>query len=411
MVTLRMPRVTGYLYPWDILGDPGAAVEVAALGVDRAALAASYHSVRAATPRHPHRRLVDAHSAALYVPVADSAWAGQALVPGDAREWTGTDNSFAAAAQGLRGAGLEVDAWTVLTHSTRLGRANPQLCVRNAFGEVYSYALCPSQAEVRSYALTVVDQVLELGQPDGLILEAVGALGFAHQNRHEKTDGGDYGPAVQNLLSLCFCGACARAYGGRGLDPGSLASHVRDSIRALQRRSAAGTASGAAPGTDSPDRLIEPDLLNTFGEVLECRWDAAAALLEGVLDRARSHGVSRIAVDADPDLWATGPFLPAQALARTADSNSFVSVLQGWGSVEGGIGKLDAARQAVPGAGPYGAYVLTLPPKEASADQWVQDWRRLGEAGYEELHIYHLGLASDTRRAALTGALRALRMS
>lgn len=407
MVTPRTPRVTGYLYPWDILGDPGAAVEVAALGVDRVALAASYHSVRAATPRHPHRRVVDAHGAALYVPVAASAWAGQALVPGDAREWTGTDNSFAAGAQGLRGAGLEVDAWTVLTHSTRLGRENPQLCVRNAFGEVYSYALCPSQAAVRSYARTVVDQVLELGQPDGLILEAVGALGFGHQNRHEKTDGGDYGPAVQNLLSLCFCGACARAYGGRGLDPESLASQVRDSIRALQRGSVAGT----APGTDAPDRPVGPDLLDTFGEILECRWDAAAALLEGVLDRARSHGVSRIAVDADPDPWATGPFLPAQALARTAGRNSVVSVLQGWGSAEAGIGRLDAARQAVPGAGPYGVYVLTLPPKEASADQWAQDWGGLGEAGYEELHVYHLGLASDARRRALTEALRTLRAS
>ncbi|WP_329374330.1 hypothetical protein [Streptomyces sp. NBC_01483] len=47
-----MVTATAYLYPWDVVGDPAAAERVAALGVDSAALAAAYHSVRTATPFH-----------------------------------------------------------------------------------------------------------------------------------------------------------------------------------------------------------------------------------------------------------------------------------------------------------------------------------------------------------------------
>ena len=97
--------MTGYLYPWDVLADRDAASTILATGVDRVALAAAYHSVRAATPRHPDRRVVDARGKlALYVRVG-SAWNGQTLVPRDASEWTGTVGSFTEAAAELRGGG------------------------------------------------------------------------------------------------------------------------------------------------------------------------------------------------------------------------------------------------------------------------------------------------------------------
>lgn len=98
MVAAGSPHVTGYLYPWDVLGDPHAAGWVKNTGVDRVALAAAYHSVRAGTPRHPARRVVDARSAALYLP-AGAAFRDDALVPGSAAGWTGSENSFATAAE------------------------------------------------------------------------------------------------------------------------------------------------------------------------------------------------------------------------------------------------------------------------------------------------------------------------
>jgi hypothetical protein len=64
-----------YVYPWDIVGDPAAPERIAALGVTDVALAASYHSTRAATPFHPAHRVLDVPHSAFYLPVRASAWA------------------------------------------------------------------------------------------------------------------------------------------------------------------------------------------------------------------------------------------------------------------------------------------------------------------------------------------------
>src|SRR5215203_2753993 len=73
-------RSVGYAYPWDYVGDPAAATRAAELGLDSAALAASYHATRAGTPLHPGHRVFEVESAC-YVPVRPDAWRGHRLVP------------------------------------------------------------------------------------------------------------------------------------------------------------------------------------------------------------------------------------------------------------------------------------------------------------------------------------------
>jgi len=387
-------QATGYLYPWDVLGDHGAASWVKDTGVDRVALAAAYHSVRAGTPRHPARRVVDARSAALYVP-ADDAFAGLPLAHGDARNWTGTDNAFGEAATTLRSAGLNVDAWTVLTHSSAAGGNNPGLCVRNAFDEVYSYALCPSHPAVREYAARTVAQVLAHGQPDGLILEAVGPLGFSHQGRHEKTEGAEYSPWVQALLSLCFCEACLAAYEDRGMPSGAYQDQVRAAI----------------VSSEDPDLTVAVAANSEdFLPLLEVRWDATAALLDQCLAAIDASGASpRVSLHASPDPWNTGPFLPMEALRRSRlwrQRGDVTAVVPSWGSPRDGA----LAVEAMAGAGVRaGAYVLALPPKESDGGVLSREWGRLHAAGADELHVYHLGLASTRRLAAISQALANLR--
>jgi hypothetical protein len=93
-------RSVGYAYPWDYKGDPAAAERAARLGLDSVALAASYHATRAGKPWHPEHRLVDAQWAACYVPVVDSVWRGQRLVPLEPT-WTTARDSFTPAQQQL----------------------------------------------------------------------------------------------------------------------------------------------------------------------------------------------------------------------------------------------------------------------------------------------------------------------
>lgn len=392
-MTPHVKNVTGYLYPWDVIGDPGAASWIQATGVNRVALAAAYHSVRAATPRHPDRRVVDARSAALYVPVG-GAWDGQALTPADAAEWTGTDDSFSEAAAALRNAGLSVDAWIVLTHSSAVGSQHADLCVRNAFGETYRHALCPAHPEVQEYAATVVGQVLQHGQPDGLILEAAGPLGYGHQNQHEKTEGAEYSPWVQALLSLCFCRACSAAYDSRGLSADTAQRRVREAVlREDDPRITPETASDA----------------QEFLPLLEVRWDATADLVDACLAVIAGSGTElRLSFHASPDPWSTGPFVPVEALRRSrlwARASEVTAVVPCWGDAAQGTTTVSALLAAAPEAH-VGSYVLALPPKPADAGTMFQEWASLIAAGSAELHVYHLGLASSRRLNAAAKAVR-----
>ncbi|MFD0573385.1 hypothetical protein ACFQ0T_34325 [Kitasatospora gansuensis] len=138
-----MVTVSAHAFPWDVLGDPAFADRVTSAGLDAVTLAVSYHSTRAATPQHPHRRLVDARYAALYRPVRPEVWAGRRLAP-LAPDWLAEPDPAGSAIALLAAAGIPVNAWVVLAHNSRIGLLAPELTVINCYGERYPYALCPS---------------------------------------------------------------------------------------------------------------------------------------------------------------------------------------------------------------------------------------------------------------------------
>ncbi|GAA5066155.1 hypothetical protein HNP84_001196 [Thermocatellispora tengchongensis] len=380
---------TWYLYPWDVLGDPEAAGRLAALGVRSVALAAAYHSVRAATPRHPRRRVVDARHAALYVPVREAAWRHARLAPESGAAWTGSEDAYGEARDALARHGVEVDAWVVLTHSSLLGGRHPGLVARNAFGEAYPYALCPSAPEVREYARLLVREVVAQGRPGGLVAEACGPMGFGHQGCHEKTAGADWSPLEERLLSLCFCAACRDALAAAGCDPDALAARVRAALGAGE--ATGGPAPGGAAGMDE---VLEEVLKDGAAAVLAVRAAGVAALRDAVAEEAA--GVPRLAFHASPDPWATGPAAHVTGGGRL--------IVPCW---EGGVEALRAMRAAAGPAARLGAYVTVLPPRPADAAALAGHWRRLREAGASELHVYHAGLASAARLEAAAAALRA----
>jgi hypothetical protein len=372
-------RATAYLYPWDVLGDPAAAERVAALGVRRVALAAVYHAVRASTPRHPARRVVDARHAAFYLPVRPEAWHGRPVAPRPATAWTGHEDAFGAARAALAAHGLAVDAWVVLTHTA----AGPDHAERNAFGDLYPYALCPASGPVREYARTLVAEVLDLGGPDGLMVEACGPMGLGHQGAHEKTAGADWSVTDEGLLSLCFCAACGDLMRSEGLNPAGAAAAVR-----------------AAVGRGHPD--LASALGRRADGLLSVRRAAVAGLRDAVLAAARDGGIQRLAMFADADPWATGP----SAAVTSATDGVDVYLAAAWGPASEAVARLRAMRAAVGPVPRLGAYVNILPPTVADPDLLAAHWRELRDGGADELHLYHAGLASTAR---LTAAARALR--
>lgn len=363
-----LTRAVGYAYPWDYAGDSAAAPRAVASGVDMVAVAASYHATRASTPLHPEHRTFDAERAACYVPVRSGAWHGHRLVP-ESSAWDPHGRSFGDAHRQLSAQGLEVAAWIVLTHNSALGRAHPDLTVRNAFGDVYPYALCPAQQDVREYCLTLVAEVLAAAPVGGVVLEACGPMGVDHGGNHDKLEFARWDPTARALLSLCFCSACRELYAAAGVDSDVLARSVRT-------------------GVDGGSGTIEERLGEMSASVAAVRMDIAAVLRALLVASCRSIAPGcRVTVHGSSDPWATGSFSTLQP--APGDGVDTV-VANCWDPPAGAgrIGELSAMAHA--GAG-VGAYLRLDRDWEAGAetDRLLSDY--LG-AGMTELHLYHLGL-------------------
>jgi len=364
-------RVVGYAYPWDVIGDPGFVDRARALGISRVALAAAYHSTRAATPLHPRTRLVTARHAALYRPIRPEAWPNRRLVPAPA-DWVNDDDPFGHAAAILIDAGIEVAAWIVLTHSTRLGEANPDVAVVNCFGEPYPYALCLQSAEVREYAATLAAEAVRGVPCSSVVLEACGQLGIVHGGHHEKTEGA-YDTETQRLLSICCCVACRDTWRARGLDPDRIVASLR---------------------AGAPDHTV----LDTL---LAIRHAATDMLRHRVIDAVRTVAPLEIALHAQPDPWATGA-LPG--LTPTAADDVDVVVSQCWATGGSSIETVRDLVKALDGRAVPASYITVLPP--TIEDSFGPHVAALLEAGARELHLYHLGLAGPDRRHLLGEAAR-----
>ncbi|TDD30550.1 hypothetical protein E1286_45850 [Nonomuraea terrae] len=384
-----------YLYPWDVVGDPTAPDRLADLGVRAVALAASYHSTRAATPYHPAHRVLDVPYPAFYLPIRPSSWGR--LVP-VAPTWTPAD-AYLQARDALKAVGLDVHAWTVLTHNSHLGAANPDLVVRNAFGDPYPYALCPAHEDVIGYCERLVTEVLELAEPDGLILEACGPMGFAHQSVHEKTLGADWTPADADLLSLCFCNACAPRY------PDATRAQVKAAIdRTSPPATAPATHTTATPTNDAASSAgtIEEALGFLTDEVRAIRVGLSDTLRQRLIAAARSTAPNvPITLHANPDPWAAGAFAPLPAGEPGAD----VLVANCWGDPAVDVARLARLKDLATPEQRIGAYVLALPPRPADAVTLADHLGTYAKAGATEFHLYHAGLASPQRLSALSQAL------
>lgn len=344
-----MVTFAGHAYPWDVNADPGFADRVLGHGLDTVVLAAAYHSVRAGTPLHPARRVVDAPHAALYRPPVRLAGPLQPA----AATWLPEADPFGQAAKALRDRGLRVEAWIVLTHNTRLGREFPELSVVNCYGERYPYALCPSWPQVRSYAAALTAAAVKDVEIDGVSLEACGQLGIVHTGHHEKTF---YPPPEQRVLSVCCCDACRRSWSS----PDAVVASLRSGV--------------------------------TVPEVLEVRHAATDALRSEVLS-AVPPGVT-VTLHGHPDPWETGSSPGLTASARRDVDSILVPV---WAT--GSSHLVDAVAEA-------DAYVNVLPPVDP--DEVVDHARRLVKSGAKRLSFYHLGLAGADRQTLFSRIVSAL---
>jgi hypothetical protein len=378
---------TLWVYPWDVLDDPGAADEIAALGLGRVSLAATYHSTRALLPHNPKRKVLTARHAAAYFEPDPAAYDGLRLRPATP-DWVPPD-SFGTALGSLRASGQSVNAWIVPLHNTRLGEANPDLVIENAFGDRYVHALCPAQPEVRAYAVALIGDLARGYRVDALELEGCGYMSVEHLSHHEKT-GIRLDLLHRFLLSLCFCAACEVAMTDAGLDPAETRAAVRAACEAF-------LAGGMAP-TEAPDD-VAARLAAILGADVAKRLVAARDRVTFELIDAIAAGLPAplgpdapaLVISAGTSAFETGAAIGADLAGLAARADRLLLHVQTLGEDEA---EATTARMvdAVAGGAGVDVGVAAYAPVITDADQLTRRVRRLAAAGAHGIHYYHYGL-------------------
>ncbi|WP_328722355.1 hypothetical protein OHT52_24645 [Streptomyces sp. NBC_00247] len=388
-------KTSAFLYPWDVVGDPDAAARIAGLGVQQVTLASAYHSTRALTPRHPTTRIVTAPYAAVLYPPDEKRWAGREPAP-RRQNWTPGEDPWAAAAEALVDAGLEVHSWVVLAHDSRLGEEFPGRSVVNAYGDRYPWAPCVARPEVRAHLVDLAAEAATRPGARGTELESCGWYGFAHLHGHDKVQGVALGEAAQYLMSLCFCSECAAGYARHGLDPDGLGIAVRRALEPVW------TGAEPAPGWAGVEELLGAErAAATLGWRREAAHGLQEAAVSAVREAAAASGAGfQVLLHADPAFHRTGANVGV-------DPGHILSVADGVVlPCTGG----DAAREAVLGPfadhrGVLAANFGVVSGMGGSPATLERDAAHAASLGATELRLYHAGLASDADLAAVSGAL------
>jgi hypothetical protein len=211
-----VPELTVFAYPWDLAGTDAnkAIAELAALGVDRLALAVAYHSAETIAPRRTER--VHTHvTAAAHLPLPDAAFAD--LRPQTSSLGREDPELIPRLAAAAAAAGLKLTAWTVTLHNSDLAAKRPDAALLNCFGDLSAHGLCPANPAVRRYVRDLCTAIAAYGCFDELMVESVAYLLAGHGHPHELW-GVRLDPATRLLLSLCFCPACLTEGARRGID-------------------------------------------------------------------------------------------------------------------------------------------------------------------------------------------------
>ncbi|MFJ2772915.1 hypothetical protein [Streptomyces sp. NPDC087300] len=383
-------RAAAFLYPWDVVGDPGAAERLAGLGIRQVTLAAAYHSTRALTPRHPRHRVVTAaHAAVLYPP--GERWRGRELRPYEAGDWASGD-AYGEAARALQDAGIEVHSWVVLAHNSRLGADHPATSVVNAYGDRYPWAPCIAAPATRAYLVDLAAEAAVRPGARGTELESCGWYGLAHLHAHDKIAGVPLGDAGQYLMSLCFCSSCRDGYAGQGLDPDALVSTVREGLEPVWR--------GAVDDAGWPpvEKLIGA---REAAATRAWREEAARTLQEAAIGAVRAAAPAgfQVLLHADPLSYRCG----ANA---GVDPGHVLSVADGVVvPCTGGARALRPFAAHARDGSVLAANLTVVSGMGGSPATLAADAAAAAGLGATELRLYHAGLASDTDLAQVGKAL------
>ncbi|MGS2642997.1 hypothetical protein [Streptosporangium sp. G12] len=398
-----------YVYVEDVRGEGLDAVldRITGYGVTGVTVAAAYHRARDVTP-HGRSRVTLRRDGAHFTPPAD-LFGGLRLVP-PVQDGAG-DEPLAALRRATAERGLALHGWTVFLQNTTLGLADPDVTVRNCFGDRGSPAdLCPSHPDVRLYAVAMGRAVARQGV-DSVVAEALHFGTFGHGYHHERSFV-PLGPMDAFLLGLCFCGFCMR----RAADLGVNAEVAREECSRIV---------GAVFDGDPPAQgEVTRAALTAYAgpEVVayaRARSEVVTSLVSEVSTAVTAEGSRLVFLDATGAVKGYTDGLPSPGLAAH-DSWQLGVDLVALGDLVPSLGVLAYARDAARVADDVVAYrrstgkdkelrVVLRPglPDTDSADRLAAKVRAVRASGADAVDFYAYGLMPYPILDRIPGALSA----
>ena len=383
-----------YTYAWDLAeaGVPAATKEFLGLGLDTVTLAGSYHAGKFLRPHGKNGKVYFPEDGTVYFHADPSRYgaikpvANSVLAERDVLSELIEQNE------------MSVNVWLVLLHNTRLGMANPNSVVRNAFGDPYYYNLCPSAPEARAYAIGLARDVTQSYQVSGISMEAPGFTPYAHGFHHEfalmKTN-----PWLENMLGLCFCDHCVAGAEKAGVDARRFKAEVAGDIEAYLD-------SDIDTPTDMAEAFWRADIAanGDLRRYLDYRSGVVTSLVAEIRASVRSDvNVAVIPSVARPTAGAWYEGSDLNALARTA------------GIVETCFYEPDAMRvkadlfdirRRLKGAGKLRGILRPSYPDLSTQAEFMAAIEALRDGGVDELAFYNWGHLRKANLAWIGDAMR-----
>jgi len=216
-----------WIYLWDIV-DEGYDTVFQRLKDHRLtsiSLATAYHAGKFLSPHNPKRKVVFLEDGTVYFQPNQSLYG--ALKP-RVHSLVKKGHHLKKVQESAERAGLQTRSWVVCCHNTPLGKANPGVVTRTAFGDPLYHNLCPSNPDVRFYLRALVKDVAAQGVAV-IELEALQFQGYTHGEHHER-EGIVLSTVPRFLLGLCFCDSCVKRAQQTGLDLKPVRAFVRTTL-------------------------------------------------------------------------------------------------------------------------------------------------------------------------------------
>lgn len=389
----------------DLAGEGYDAVleRVCSYGVDEITVAAAYHRARDVTPHGRHR--VTIRNDGVHFRVDNAAFG--VLQPPELPPL----DTFTQLGRRLPARRLGLNGWGVFLHSTTLGQQCPQLSQENCFGDLAAPAdLCPSQQQVREYAVCLGSAIAGLGVRN-VFAESLHFGQFDHGYHHERSFV-QLSAIDRFVLGICFCEACRCLAEERGVDTRCARIQARD------------TAEQALAGVPGPRRDVEAGLVAEhvgpdFAQYVQSRIETVTTLTEAVAAAVLDAGATLTFLDMT---GAAKGYTSGEPGPRLAVKDSWLSGIDpaALGEIEGvtAIGVLAYARtaarieadvrgyrQAVGSSTAIRALLRPSLPDTADAASLVRHVAAAKAAGADAVDFYHYGLCTFSDLDRITEAI------